>query len=122
MHCPTCGLEGDYSTLKCPNCGYSKAELQVLNPRERDSFDGVTIEQGTTAPGTNSDFQNRTYEYRSEGPGPRVYVKQVSIGSGGFGILAKLVMLAIVLFLIFIALPLALLLMAVMGLFWFIRR
>ena len=46
MKCSFCGKELERGTQECPYCHCSiEAEVQVLRPEERDTFDGVTIEQ-----------------------------------------------------------------------------
>ena len=44
MRCEFCGREVENTVVECPYCHYQfKREAQVLNPNERDSFEGVTI-------------------------------------------------------------------------------
>ncbi len=96
----------------------------MLRPDERDDFQGLTIQQGEDVAGRGGYTSDRAgdYEYRSEGPGHRVYVRQVSLGSKPFGFLTKLIVLALILFFVFIALPVALILMAVFSLVWWLTR
>ena len=53
MKCNFCGREVDNAVMECPYCHYQfKREAQVLNPNDRDSFEGVTIEEdGSTNDG-----------------------------------------------------------------------
>ena len=52
MKCSFCGKELERGTQECPYCHCSiEAEVQVLRPEERDTFDGVTIEQDGNAEG-----------------------------------------------------------------------
>ena len=96
----------------------------MLRPDERDDFQGLTIQQGEDAADRGSDKSGRTgdYEYRSDGPGHRVYVRQVSFGSRPFGFLTKLIIAALILFFVFVALPVALVLMGVFSLIWWLFR
>ena len=98
--------------------------MKVLRPDERDDFKGLTIQQGAepSAESESHSGDSGNYEYRSEGSGHRVYVRQVSFGSKPLGFLTKLVVAALVLFFIFVALPVALVLMAVFSIVWWLVR
>ena len=124
MRCPECNAEIANVGSDCEKCGYKAAPVKVLRPDERDDFQGLTIQQGGESPGQApyTDGQSGNYEYRSEGPGHRVYVRQVSFGSKPFGFLTKLIVIAVILFFVFIALPVALVLMAVFSLLWWLFR
>ena len=46
MKCGFCGREVDKGALECPYCHYRfEVDAQVLTPNERDTFEGVTIEE-----------------------------------------------------------------------------
>ena len=46
MKCNFCGREVENQVSECPYCHYQfKKDAQVLSARERDTFDGVTIEE-----------------------------------------------------------------------------
>ncbi len=48
MKCDFCGHEVAAGTVECPYCHYRfKIDAQVLTPEERDTFDGVTIDEGS---------------------------------------------------------------------------
>ena len=124
MRCPQCNEELTGSNVDCDRCGNKAVEVKVLRPDERDDFQGLTLQQGEDVSGRNgyATGQSGDYEYRSEGPGHWVYVRQVSLGSKPFGFLTKLIVLALILFFVFIALPVALILMAVFSLAWWLMR
>ena len=124
MRCPKCNEEMNDESSVCNRCSGEAAEVKVLRPDERDDFKGLTIQQdsGSTAEPGNREGSPGNYEYRSEGPGHRVYVRQVSFGSQPFGFLTKLVIAAMILFFIFVALPVALLLMVIFSLVWWLFR
>ncbi len=124
MRCPKCNEEMNDENSVCNRCSGEAAEVKVLRPDERDDFRGLTIQQdsGSTAEPENREGSPGNYEYRSEGPGHRVYVRQVSFGSQPFGFLTKLVIAAMILFFIFVALPVALLLMVIFSLVWWLFR
>ena len=56
MKCNFCGREVPRGTQECPYCHYRfEIEATVLNPQERDEFEGVTIdESGRTSAGRNN--------------------------------------------------------------------
>ena len=124
MRCPKCNEEMDEATSICRRCSEDNVDVKVLRPDERDDFMGLTIQQGVepSAESESHSGDSGNYEYRSEGPGHRVYVRQVSFGSKPFGFLTKLVIAALVLFFIFVALPVALVLMAVFSIVWWLVR
>lgn len=73
MKCNFCGREVPKGTEECPYCHYRfEQEATILNPRERDEFEGVTIdesgyeENAAGNNGTRSPEYRQTYEYRSE--------------------------------------------------------
>ncbi|MEN6412662.1 MAG: hypothetical protein ABFC84_07850 [Veillonellales bacterium] len=113
MRCP-CGAEVEPGKEKCAQCQALEAKVQVLTPEEKQQFQGVTIEQEGESIGKNpgsSGFNS----------GSRIYVKQVSFGSGT-GLMVKLLVGAVIAALVvFIAMPVALLLLAV-GFIWLILR
>ena len=93
MKCSFCGKELERGTQECPYCHCSiEAEVQVLRPEERDTFDGVTIEQdGNAEGGTRVEYmrtERRAYEQNNGGPQIRVH----SFGCGS-GILMTLLIL-----------------------------
>ena len=46
MKCNFCGREVPRGTQECPYCHYRfEIEATVLNPQERDEFEGVTIDE-----------------------------------------------------------------------------
>ena len=117
-------MEFDGEGSVCSRCAAAEPELKVLSPDERDDFHGLTIQQGNERePGPDYPQwpSDGNHEYQAGGPGHRVYVRQVSFGSS-MGLLTKLIMVAAVLFLIFVALPLALLIMVVSSILWWLFR
>ena len=124
MRCPKCGAAMDNDSSICSRCAAETGEVKVLRPDERDDFNGLTIQQDGDADNTTGVREETpgNYEYRSEGPGHRVYVRQVSFGSQSMGFLTKLLIVAVILFLIFVALPVALIVQAVSSLIWWLVK
>ncbi|MDR3589491.1 MAG: hypothetical protein P4N41_07485 [Negativicutes bacterium] len=114
MQCANCGRELEPQEQECVQCGRPRSEVQVLTREERDNFQGVTLDNGQT--------EQRDYEYESSGPSHRVYVRQVTFGSGKMGFGTKLLIAAVFAFLIFVFLPLALFVIVAVSLIWFVFR
>lgn len=121
MRCQKCGGETAGTEVICNVCNAADNEIRVLSPDERDHFKGMTLQQGETD-STDSNRAGTDYEYRSDGPGHKVYVRQVSFGSSSMGLVTKLILLLFFLFIVFVALPLALIAMAIAVIWWMIRR
>ena len=64
MKCEFCGREVENTVVECPYCHYQfKREAQVLNPNERDSFEGITIEEDGSA---NDGGSKAKYQYQTK--------------------------------------------------------
>lgn len=111
MRC-TCGAEVEPGKEKCAQCQSLEAKVQLLTPEERQHFQGVTIDQE----GESAEEHSGSSGFHS---GSRIYVKQVSFGSGTSLIVKLLIGAAIASLVVFIAMPLALMLLAV-GVIWLI--
>lgn len=89
MKCDFCGHEVDKGTVECPYCHYRfKIDAQVLSTEERDTFEGVTIDEGA---GTAEDsreprgevYEERaSYEQRQQQVPPNIKVHTFGCGSG----------------------------------------
>lgn len=118
MKCDFCGREVEERLTECPYCHYQlKKETQVLSPDERDTFEGITIEEdGSTSSSDKTtradDSYHRGYDSsRQTGPQPHFKVKTVNISSG---ILMTLLIIGGILALFFFLLP-AFLIFAAVG-------
>lgn len=118
MKCDFCGREVEERLTECPYCHYQlKKETQVLSPDERDTFEGITIEEdGSTSSSDKTtradDSYRRGYDSsRQYGPQPHFKVKTVNISSG---ILMTLLIIGGILALFFFLLP-AFLIFAAVG-------
>lgn len=105
MKCDFCGREVAPGTLECPYCHYQfKIDAQVLTPDERDTFEGVTIEED----GSASDNKNacrgaeRSGGYGQQNVPPQFKVRTFGCGSG---LLMTLLILGGILALFFFLLP-----------------
>ena len=114
MKCNFCGREVPRGTQECPYCHYRfEIEATVLNPQERDEFEGVTIDESgyeeTAAKDERRPEQRERYERREEysnknGSGPKIYVKNLN-GCGG-GLLGVLLVIAVLIALFIFFMPL----------------
>ena len=68
MQCPFCKHEVNKGIEECPYCHYKfEVDAEVLSSDERDSFDGVTIEEdGSTSGGQTTYEEAGSYEARPE--------------------------------------------------------
>ena len=118
MKCGFCGREVDKGALECPYCHYRfEVDAQVLTPDERDTFDGVTIEEDgstvanknmTNGQGKGSDQGSRgAYGQGSYSNGGQQYGPQIKVHRFGCGssILMTLLILGGILALFFFLLP-----------------
>ena len=116
MKCEFCGREVENTVLECPYCHYQfKRQAQVLNPNDRDSFEGVTIEEdgSTDDGGSKTKYQYQTKEeytrydqtnQRQQHTTIKPQFKVHTMGCGS-GILLTLLILGGVLALFFFLLP-----------------
>lgn len=110
MRCNFCGREVENGIQECPYCHYRfNIEAKVLDPRERDTFDGITIEgdpndETKVKVETVEDTRERTrQEQRTHfgqrpGAGPKIYVKNVGCGGGIVGMIVTLIVIGAIIF------------------------
>lgn len=114
MKCAICGRELG-GEEKCQYCRPEPAqEVQILTPEERENFQGMTL-------GDEATERNERGYYQHDGAGPRIYVKQVSFGSGT-SIWTKLIIMLVLGVFVFLVLPLAFFVIAGVSLAWLILR
>ena len=130
MKCNFCGREVPRGTAECPYCHYRfEQEATVLNPRERDEFEGVTIDeagyeeqQGANnqrTPEYRQGYEYREEEYRrTQTGGPKIYVKNFNGCSGG--LLGILLVIAVLIALFIFFMPLFLIVAGVAVVYYFI--
>ena len=89
MKCDFCGHEVDKGTIECPYCHYRfKIDAKVLSPEERDTFEGVTIDEGAGTAEDRREPRREVYEQRNsydERQGqvpPQMKVHTFGCGSG----------------------------------------
>ena len=121
MICKKCGFEFVEGLKECPNCQTPNepAEVKVLLPDERDTFEGVTIEETTSEKSEEYRVYNNDKAESSQ-RGTHVYHSSVTFG--GLGFLWQILILLVVAGIIFVLLPTFLLIFMVMAAFYFILR
>ena len=109
MKCGFCGREVDKGTTECPYCHYRfTLDTQVLSPEERDTFEGVTIDESTGADegsqSVSSYGEREQYEEKMREQAANRGIKVHTFGCGS-SILRTLLILCGILALFFFLLP-----------------
>lgn len=107
MKCDFCGREIEDRLSECPYCHYQlKRDTQVLSPDERDTFEGITIEEdGSTRSSEAFDERSdrfKRYEQSQQPQQPHFKVRTFNLSSG---ILMTLLIIGGILALFFFLLP-----------------
>lgn len=132
MKCDFCGRDVNQGATECPYCHYQfKIDAKVLSPNERDTFEGVTIEEDGSSSSSSSPRnekieqergyrqEGRSYGQRQQTEFGRVKVHQFGCGSG---ILMTLLILGGILTLFFFLLPTFLVFAAIGAVVVFVLR
>lgn len=120
MRCERCGAELPEEG-RCPVCGtenLSEGHVQVLSKAERNAYTGITIEEGTTEDARQSDVR---FERRN-GRNWNGFSYVTSGGSWQGKLTLILGAAAILLFVFFIALPVAIAAVIFSVVSWFLYR
>ena len=130
MKCDFCGHEVAPGTVECPYCHYQfKIDAQVLSPEERDTFDGVTIDESADTADDRSAKADAVYDSgadaydsynkRQRQVPPNIKVHTFGCGSG---ILITFLILCGIVAVIFFLLPTFIVFAAVGAIVLFIMR
>lgn len=114
MRCEVCGAELSADGY-CPSCDTDR-HVQVLSPAERNAYRGITIEEGNSENEEQSDIR---FERRSRGGGSFSYI---STGSWQGKLTLFFGVAALLFFVFFIALPVALAAVVLSVVSWFLYR
>lgn len=117
MRCKTCEREVPPQEQECSYCREKQGEVTVLSRAEREDFKGITLDSEP-----NPEAETQYYEYQSNNGNQRVYVRHVSFGSGKMSIWTKLLIAAVLGVIVFFVLPMFFLLVAGIGIVWFVMR
>ncbi len=102
MKCDFCGREVPDNIEECPYCHYRfTLSPQTLSPAERDSFEGVTIEED----GTDSGASEKEQRDEGERPPRQAPVFQVRTFGCSGGFLFTLLFIVLVLAFVFFVMP-----------------
>ena len=115
MQCDKCGHELDENG-RCAYCEEQDAHLHVMTENERHQYTGITIDETSQQEHTNFRAYRNGREKNSH-----VFVKSFGLGSNWASKMAIILLVAaIVSFIVFIALPVALIGVAIGALVWLI--
>ena len=115
MKCRVCGAEVQGDEQQCFNCIEKETKVQVLTKEEKQEFNGITLVQD------QGEQEREYYESENSHGNQRIYSKQFSIVNTSF--LTKLVIGIIILGVVFIALPVAILVISIISIIlYFFRR
>ncbi len=121
MRCERCGAELSENGY-CPSCGASaerEPNVQILSPAERNAYRGVTIDEGIQS---DQDEAGPHIRFERSGGGSRGFSYMMSGGSWQGKLTLILGAAAILLFVFFIALPVALAAIVFSVVSWFLFR
>lgn len=116
MKCKVCGVEIRSDEELCPLCRELENKVQVLTPKEKQDFSGITIEQDQEKQAPYYDDYHGTNEKQ------RIYVKQMHFSTGQTGVLTKIILGIIFTGLLIVALPIAFLIISIIVVFLYIMR
>lgn len=113
MQCPFCKHEVNNGVQECPYCHYQfDTNAEVLSSDERDSFEGVTIEEDGSTSGGNTSYEEKgSYEETNPKQQPNYGGFQMRTFGGtgcliwAFVIIFIMVFLALAVVKMFIAMP-----------------
>ncbi|WP_371381406.1 zinc ribbon domain-containing protein [Sporomusa aerivorans] len=115
MKCPNCGEQIEAGAGKCLHCGH-EMEVTVLSRQDRDSFNGITIEE------ENRDSRR---QYGGGGADEKIRVKQINLAFDSSSWLSKLAIAAVLALLVFFFLPMLMFFLLVGGViliaYWLLR-
>ena len=114
LRCSVCGNEVQADEQQCSNCIEKESKVQVLTPEEKQEFNGITLVQGQE--------QQEKEHYKSESyhNNQRIYTTQFSIGNTSF--LTKVIIGLVILGVVFVALPVAILVISIGSLMLYFFR
>jgi len=113
LNCKVCGSEVEADEEQCSKCREIENKVQVLTPEEKQHFNGMTLEQDERE-------EEGHEQYRASNANQQMYSKQFSIGNTS--LFTKLLLGVILVGFVFIALPVALFLISVVGIITYMVR
>jgi len=113
LNCKICGARVEADELQCSKCTEMENKVQVLTLEEKQHFNGITVEQ-------YEGEEARQQEYQTNHTNQQMYSKQFSISSTS--LLTKLFLGIILVGVIFVALPLAIVILSIGGIITYMLR
>lgn len=119
MKCAKCGHELD-AAGHCPYCSSEASEVRVMSREEKNLYNGITIDENVD----NTAYHQENHRYAKGQNGAKIFFKNVRLDSFGSNWMSKaavfLLIAAVIGFVVFIALPVALIGIAIGAVVWFL--
>ena len=113
LNCKVCGAKVETDEQQCSRCRDMESKVQVLTLEERQDFSGITLEQ-------EQQEDEGHYGHQANNTNQQMYTKQFSISSTS--LLTRLLLGIILVGVIFVALPIAIFFISIVGLITYIVR
>ena len=113
MNCSACGVEIQADEQQCSKCREVESKVQVLTLEEKQHFSGITLEQDQLG-------ERRHYNDQTRNANQQMYTGHFSISSTS--LITKLLLGIIFATVVFVALPIAILFISIIGIIAFIVR
>ena len=119
MKCTKCGQELDVSG-RCPYCSPEPPEVRVMSKEEKNLYNGITIDENIE--NTAQHRENRTYTKRQDKS--NIFFKNIRFNTFGSNWMSRAAVFLLIAaglgFVVFIALPIALIGVAIGVIVWFL--
>ena len=116
MNCRICGAEIEADEQECSKCIEMGNKVQVLTLEEKQHFNGITVEQDEG----EEQGEDQYGDSRAHQGNQQMYSKQFSISSTS--LLTKLFLGIILAGVIFVALPVAIVIISIVGIMTYLVR
>ena len=113
LNCKVCGAGMETDEQQCSKCREFENKVQVLTQEERQHFSGITLEQDERQ-------EEGHYQYQASNAKQQMYSRHFSISNTS--LLTKLLIGIILAGVVFIALPIAIFFISIVGIITYIVR
>lgn len=113
LNCRVCGAEVEADEQLCFKCKEMENKVQVLTLEEKQHFSGITLEQDERE-------EEGHYEYQARNANQQMYSRQFNISSTS--LLTKVLFGVILAGVVFIALPIAIFFISIVGIILYLVR
>lgn len=114
LNCRVCGAVVEADEQECSKCREMENKVQVLTAEELEHFNGITLEQ------EQQEDEGQHYEHQANNDNQQMYTKQFNISSTS--LLTKLLVGIILVGVVFVALPIAVFFISIVGLVTYMVR